>query len=385
MSQNKITELTPEQEALIPVYVEKWKARSLSTERIDRQKAAKAIDAAYAAIGLSKPRLIFYDSPYEGLGKLDSRLQNLSKKGVKTLLHKQWMQQYSLSGGNPLIRQLWLVLEKQIENQIGREISRLLDRELRNKVGKNLFKIEQQLYNQMESQLYSQDYLYLIEQINRPETNIYTELTPLAELLKVSIKPETLASCICFYDFCISVLNCTCDRSKWEALQMLVKDCGWFVPFESIAIVCDRPIELSLDNQNHLHAEGKPAIRFPDGYSLYSYYGVTLPEKYGKLHPNQWQVEWLSDEEESDIRRALIEGIGYARICERWQAVEIDNWQEYTILKVQINYQEINLLKKNYSITKKNDFLRLPHNFTSAEDVKIAFSQNGAKKQHEKN
>ncbi|MFN6512933.1 MAG: hypothetical protein RMY29_000355 [Nostoc sp. CreGUA01] len=38
-----IEKLTPEQEALIPVYREKWRAIALSTERIDREKAAEAV------------------------------------------------------------------------------------------------------------------------------------------------------------------------------------------------------------------------------------------------------------------------------------------------------------------------------------------------------
>ncbi|MBD2186304.1 hypothetical protein H6S82_29490 [Planktothrix sp. FACHB-1355] len=372
MSKSKITELTPEQEALIPVYVEKWRKIAIYTEPIDREKAAEAIDAAYAAIGLYKPRLMFYDSPYEGFGKLDSRLQNLSKKGVKTLLHKQYMEE--MSRRSPLIRQLWIVLKGQIEKQVGRELYRLLERELRYEVSKNLFQIERQLYNQMESQLYSREYLYTSEQINRSEMNISTERTPLEEVLKLSITPETLAGSICFYDFCISVLNCTCDRAKWEALQLIVKDCGWFTPFKNIAILCDRPIKLSLDDRNLLHAEGEPAIEYADGYNLYSYRGVTLPEKYGKLYPHQWQTEWLLEEEENEIRRALIQGIGYARICERWPATEIDNWLEYTILNVKINYQKIDLLRKTSPSTGKIEFLELPHDFKSAREAVASIS-----------
>ena len=47
MSQIKIDKLTPEQEALIPVYRQKWKAIALSTEPIDRQKAAEVVKTAY--------------------------------------------------------------------------------------------------------------------------------------------------------------------------------------------------------------------------------------------------------------------------------------------------------------------------------------------------
>jgi hypothetical protein len=42
-----IDQLTPEQEALIPIYIDKWKKIALSTERLDRQKANDAVVAAY--------------------------------------------------------------------------------------------------------------------------------------------------------------------------------------------------------------------------------------------------------------------------------------------------------------------------------------------------
>lgn len=60
MSQQKITKLTPEQEALIPVYREKWRAIALSTERIDRQKTAEAVKAFYTALDLPQPNSVIF-------------------------------------------------------------------------------------------------------------------------------------------------------------------------------------------------------------------------------------------------------------------------------------------------------------------------------------
>lgn len=59
-----ISELTPEQQALIPVYREKWRKIALSTERIDREKAAKAVKAVYTSFDLNEPEIIFFDSPF---------------------------------------------------------------------------------------------------------------------------------------------------------------------------------------------------------------------------------------------------------------------------------------------------------------------------------
>jgi hypothetical protein len=72
MPQTKIEKLTPEQEALIPFYREKWRAIALSTEPIDRQKATEAVKAAYTVIGKSEPVIIFCSNTYRGnlLGKL---------------------------------------------------------------------------------------------------------------------------------------------------------------------------------------------------------------------------------------------------------------------------------------------------------------------------
>jgi hypothetical protein len=49
----------------------------------------------------------------------------------------------------------------------------------------------------------------------------------------------------------------------------------------------DYMIQLSLDSEQRLHAEAKPAITWGNGYGLYYYHGVTLPEKYGKLSPRE--------------------------------------------------------------------------------------------------
>lgn len=89
-------------------------------------------------------------------------------------------------------------------------------------------------------------------------------------------------------------------------------------------LVCDRPTKLHFDNQNRLHAEGKPAIQFADGYSLYSHHGVTLPEEYGKIHPHAWEPQYLLSENNAELRRVLIQGIGYDRIASELQAIELD-------------------------------------------------------------
>jgi len=45
-----------------------------------------------------------------------------------------------------------------------------------------------------------------------------------------------------------------------------------------------------------------------------------------KLHLNQWQSQWLLEENNAELRRVLIQGIGYEKICKELQGQELDFW-----------------------------------------------------------
>jgi hypothetical protein len=132
----------------------------------------------------------------------------------------------------------------------------------------------------------------------------------------------------------------------------------------------DYLLQLSLDSEQRLYAEAEPAITWGNRYGLYCYHGVTLPDKYGKLPPREWQAQWILSENNAELRRVLIQGIGYARICTELQAIELDSWGEYSLLKIDqiidIDRQPIYLLKMTCPSTGFIHALRVPPNMQSA-------------------
>jgi diguanylate cyclase (GGDEF)-like protein len=170
----------------------------------------------------------------------------------------------------------------------------------------------------------------------------------------------------------IAALNCIDRDTQRQAYWQLQRFSGWtWCHFDTQNIVSERPIKISFDSQNRLHAEGEPAIQFADGYNFYSYHGVTLPEEYGKLHPSQWQPQWLLKEDNTELRRVLIQGIGYSRICQELQATKLDSWQEYTLLKIdnKVDVEPIYLLKMACPSTGHIHALRVPPNMKSAREA----------------
>lgn len=357
-----IEKLTPEQEALIPVYREKWRKIGLSTEPIDREKATEAVKNIYKWLGEKEPEIYFYNSPRtvckELLTQLEEEIERQSKDTEileKTDLNNEF---------------------KILELKLGKALLDKLNSNLitRHNLWRRLGKLEDKMWDDIYAILKS----HLIEELwIQMMTEIEAE-NILSKMLSLSWEAEILDSnpyeWVCYggcFDFCISVLNHQYDLKNWQIFQALANNFGWILPWEKVCFVCDRPRILSFDNQQRLHAEGSPAIQFADGFSVYAYHGVRLPEKYGKVHPSQWRSEWLLTEENAELRRVLIQGIGYARICQELQAIELDSWQEYSLLKIDndIDVEPIYMLKMSCPSTGYIHALRVPPDMQTAREA----------------
>jgi leucine-rich repeat protein SHOC2 len=108
--------------------------------------------------------------------------------------------------------------------------------------------------------------------------------------------------------------------------------------------------------------------------------GVNLPRCY-RTKLSDWQPEWLLDEDNAEMRRVLIQQLGYERIGDVLGASAIDTWREYTLLKID-NFQAVYedededepsdwepmlLLKMTCPSTAHIHMLRVPPDLTSAE------------------
>ncbi len=302
-----IEKLTPQQTALIPVYQEKWRKIALSTEPIDREKAAQSVRFAYAALGYKEPQIIVCDRPCAAFDRIFIPIFQACKQSP---YWREIKQEITAVLGNDIASEMVTNLAKRPSEMFLFRFPKTVVEQLLNHQLFNYFQaLLRSAFGSLESSI---DYR------SRPITGIYTWHERWREFDRFARHPyhdinKYFFASIChgvLSDFYISVLNGDRDRVKWRSFQLLVANCGWIYPFKNTCIICDRPRILSLDNQHRLHAEGGPAIQFADGYSTYSYHGVTLPEKYGKIHPNEWRSEWLLSEENTELKKFLIQTIG---------------------------------------------------------------------------
>ena len=109
-----------------------------------------------------------------------------------------------------------------------------------------------------------------------------------------------------------------------EGLVQLAKYTGWLNVYEDVVVFQDRPEFIKFDEQKRLHSEIGPAIRYRDGYSVYSWHGVRIPSEWIEDKANlsaKTALTW----ENLEQRRCACEILGWAKILKELKAEVIDD------------------------------------------------------------
>ncbi len=224
--------LSPEQQALIPLYGEKWRQIAIQLGPIDSQKASLSVKKLYRLMGWKEPEVIFVESPraacdYFFISLMGDRLNSLTvrqiKKQLESLLGRALVSQIRGQFIGSLKQNFiwlsyysryreWIILQNQMESWVSRRTrspSQFLQPELETYLQSKLKNFH---WRQVKSKL--RNFIYQ------------------------GIIPEYVATDCCWGDYYFSVINGTGDRFAWEAFKALVSSCGWVDPFEKVCVVC---------------------------------------------------------------------------------------------------------------------------------------------------
>jgi len=321
----RIEKLTPEQLALIPIIRDEWIRICLDTTPIDKQKAEAAIRLAYECAELEPPQqILWFDNPVDVANYVPSTYATTGavRGSVLDALYDTVGDTVEETIKALVIDTVWETVGEAIEDNVA-------------------YPIRVAVWN-------------VDEDIEIPP-HFHDHI----------MQAENLA----FFAY-FDAIGVEC--SKVKGLFATAKHCGWWWAFKDVAVAIPKPSAIRLDDRGRLHGEGVPAVAY-EGFNVYAYHGVRLPEKYGKVPPEKWQPQWLLEEDNAELRRVLIQAIGYDRICQELQAVELDSWQEYTLLRIDadIDAEVIYLLKMTCPSTGYIHALRVPPNMVTAREAII--------------
>ncbi|MDF0555227.1 DUF6745 domain-containing protein [Kamptonema sp. UHCC 0994] len=362
MAAEDIKELTPEQIALIPIIRDEWIPIYLDTTPIDKQKAEAAIRLAYECAEVEPPKqILWFDNPLDAANYIISTYTVRDDDGGYA--HNGDDGSYSLKDefdfGYDVRDTVWEAVWGAVTDAV--------EDSIRDDVGLPAWDF-------VISAVCDITWDFVIPAVD--DIGFYPGGNAVWNAIRDFKRGEDSESIIDdewvpFFAYFDSI---GIDCLKVKGLLATGKHCGWWgafrVAFKDVAVAIPKPSVIHLDNRGRLHAEGVPAVAY-QGFNVYAYHGVRLPEKYGILHPEKWQSQWLLEEDNAELKRVLIQGIGYDRICQELQAVELDSWQEYTLLRIDsnIDVEPIYLLKMTCPSTGYIHALRVPPDMATARDA----------------
>lgn len=457
----RVEGLTPAQQALLPIYKDKWMRIIGARKTIDRDRAQSGIHTAYAEVGLAPPKIQFFDSPAAANVWLETRAQGNSldlgsfvlqfdilpgfcSVILNSILNNgtifqdeatppellqifQLIEALSVPGMKPVARHISDPLFKQIDrlaqahhqpSPFAPALNNLMSKVMQTVPQLIIAEQQQAMRRSLQSQPWGN---FLIE----TGEAIWQQLRPLTQPLEVEFEKasaylwnelwkhiqaqpqvqefqtvlstlweglqgivttefsgyESIVDLLPALDFYTTVLGQDCGIQHWSAIEKLTQESIWVYPFENHCIVIDHPAKYSFDPEHRLHREGDPALSFRDGHALYAYHGVILPQQYGGRHPSQWQAAWIVTERNAELRRVLIEGIGYERILRELRAEILDQWREYTLLRIAdlptelevhnqpVIEEPIHLLKMVCPSTAHIHVIRIPPDLPTAREA----------------
>jgi len=294
----KKVELTPDEEELIPQYVDKWSKICNSLEYSD-EEIIKSIEWLYNTIGLDKPNVLIFDSPESY--KFDNYTDN----------YQMYVDSINSKFRTFLLEKLILKVDKNLDAKIVNKVNIYL---LKNNRGQGTF-------NGLQSAIMDSLTNSVIKKISdEQKLNIRN--------IVLKYDKYNFSSFAMLYDYLTDILDMK-NKDSIDFLQF-VKNTGFFtIFFEDTALVSRPPIIIHHDDLGRFHGEGTAAIQFNDGFKIYFLYGVLMTEEEFKNYIlNKIPGELIMSIPNADLRTALIQFYGYDYVFDYLPELnEIDRWK----------------------------------------------------------
>jgi len=364
MSQTEpLQELSPDQEALIPVVRDEWLNPLFGLNgpaQLDKEKCKDGIEWLYQLIGLDKPIIFFLDSP------LGCQLAaNILKKSSLINQHDQKFDQVE----KKIVEKIRTEINDQIEeviktkiysythNYIEYQILAQIDRfhfqcyHYFNQVGNQICNwdpIQGQLHDQFWTQIEKQAQEITKEQVENELlfqvlhefTSQWDEIYPLGYQFRNHLGDEIKKikdleyfspgwrdfmfdadyGAINEYWTRIGIIN---HENTNKYIEYLKSYPGYVIFLKGFVFVCGLPREIHRDVEGRLHCETGPALSWEDGYSQYYWHGISIPRRWIN-EPLSITSEDFLTESNAERRRALHEILGTDRLTEILELETVD-------------------------------------------------------------
>jgi hypothetical protein len=161
--------------------------------------------------------------------------------------------------------------------------------------------------------------------------------------------------------------------SGLTGLAEVARHAGWWWANERVAVLTERPSTLTRDNVGRLHRGEGAACEFPDGYGLWAWRGMPIPESLAADLPTL-TAKRIRREENAEIRRVMLEHFGYDRYMREVGAHKMGSDETGILWRVNLDGDEPLVMVEVVNSTPEPDgtsrvyWLRVPPSTRTARE-----------------
>ena len=273
--------------AALSSYRARWAAIRRSTEPADRGAAEEGVRLAYRAAGLKPPaRLVWCEGPV-ALSHLALRPSRADGPNVKPAIVDRPRRQVAARVGARIHARVKALVQSMVNPADGLVASAA----------------------EAVIQAAAQENASLLDHVRRSQPlSLSVALRVLLGQhgFRYNAAGQHDLSWLGAYDFFRNVLGLREETAPLLGLWQTARNLGWLQPHEHTCWLAERPDVLRGDPSDRLHNARGPALRFPDGWSVWAWKGVEVP-RWIIEQPEEITLASIDGEPNVQVRRCMID------------------------------------------------------------------------------
>ncbi|HLV98685.1 MAG TPA: hypothetical protein VKT82_08420 [Ktedonobacterales bacterium] len=337
--------LTPEQEAEARRFAEERIQAQLSTEPVDEQEAGALLRQAYEVAGLAAPqRIQWVDGPLQLVAVL-------APPSVRDSVSASVDAGALLSVGESVVNSISASVRGRVEESVGESVEERVWSSVEESVWISVRdSVSASVGDRVRDSVRDRVWRSIWAYDNAPGLAFY-------HFFDVYLAPNALRALACFNERV---------SAYWLG--------------EALAVIVRRPRVLARDQEGHLHNASGKCIGYHDGWGLYAWHGVLVPEQV-ILAPETLTREDFLNQRNLETRRVIQERMG-SRFVPELGGIVLDSGPRGTLYEVRLPADDPEGVARYVQVQdtskERQYFLRVPPTIqTAAEAVAWSFGLSG--------
>jgi hypothetical protein len=313
----QLNTLTAAQRVRFPEFVQKWTAIGLSTEPADRPRAEAALRLMYRQAGHKEPQIVWCGSPLsQGLTRA-LLLDKAVRASVRASVGDSVVASVRASVGDSVVASVWASVRASVWDSVGDSVRASVRASVWDSVGASVrASVGASVWASVGASVWDSVGASVWDSV-RDSVRASVGDSVRASV-RASVGDSVVASVgdsvygaheangLAFYDYFGDACHLTDLVAPLAGLSELAKSAGWVLPHKGVCWVSERHRVLGRDERGQLHCETGPAVKYPDGWSIYAWHGIRVPADAIETPARQITLDRVLNERNAEVARVLM-------------------------------------------------------------------------------